>query len=104
MVSEAVATPMPTRDVDGFLCDSAQWTPALAEALAREVGMTLTPEHWQVLTFCREDFARQGVSPGVRRVAQLSGIDMKALYRLFPKGPGKLAAKLAGIPKPKSCL
>lgn len=84
---------------------NAQWTPELAGQLAREVGLTLTQEHWKVLTFCREDAATQGgQSPGLRRITQLSGVSMKDLYRLFPKGPGKLAARIAGLPKPKSCL
>jgi sulfur relay (sulfurtransferase) DsrC/TusE family protein len=58
-----------------------------------------------VITFCREDAAKNnGLSPGLRRISQLSGVSMKELYSLFPKGPGKLAARIAGLPKPKSCL
>jgi len=90
---------------EGYLVDAKEWTPQLAEQLALEAGITLTPEHWKVLTFCREDAARQrGVSPGLRRITQLSGIPTRELYRLFPKGPGKLAARIAGLPKPQSCL
>ncbi|MGZ8740144.1 MAG: TusE/DsrC/DsvC family sulfur relay protein, partial [Gaiellaceae bacterium] len=51
-----------------------------------------------------EDAARQGQSPGLRRIAKLSGVDMKELYQLFPKGPAKLAAKIGGIPKPRGCI
>jgi tRNA 2-thiouridine synthesizing protein E len=40
----------------------------------------------------------------MRRIAKNSGIDMKSLYQLFPRGPGKLAARIAGLPKPKSCV
>jgi tRNA 2-thiouridine synthesizing protein E len=90
---------------EGFFLDASQWTPALAEEMATSAGISLTPEHWKVLSFCREDAARQnGASPGLRRIAQLGGVTMKDLYRLFPNGPGKLAAKIAGLPKPKSCL
>ncbi len=89
---------------EGFLVDSAQWTPEIAEALARKAGVVLTPEHWKVLTFCREEAAKTGQSPGPRRITQGSGVTMKQLYELFPKGPGKLAAQIAGLPKPKSCL
>lgn len=91
-------------DAEGYLVDARQWTPAVAEAIAEDVGLPLTPEHWKVLGFCREDFGRQGQSPNVRRIALLSGVPMKELYRLFPKGPGKLAARIAGLPKPKGCL
>lgn len=90
---------------EGFFVDHAQWTPEIAESIAEELGLTLTPEHWKVITYCREDAARQGgASPGLRRIAQYSGVGMKDLYRLFPQGPGKLAARIAGLPKPKSCL
>jgi TusE/DsrC/DsvC family sulfur relay protein len=90
---------------EGFLLDSAQWSPAVAEAIAEEVGIApLTERHWKVITFCREDAAREGQSPGLRRIAKLSGVDMKELYQLFPKGPGKLAARIAGLPKPTSCV
>ncbi len=90
---------------DGYLLHSEEWTPEMAPELAHEAGLlTLTDDHWKVLTFCREDAARQGASPGVRRIAQASGVSMKDLYRLFPKGPGKLAARIAGLPKPAGCI
>jgi tRNA 2-thiouridine synthesizing protein E len=91
-------------DDQGFLADRSQWTPDVAEALAAEAGISLTPRHWQVVTFCREDAAREGVPPGLRRIAKLSGIEMKELYQLFPKGPGKVAARIAGLPKPQGCI
>jgi TusE/DsrC/DsvC family sulfur relay protein len=89
---------------EGFLLDASQWTPEVAEEIARDVGLALTPRHWKVLTFCREDAAREGHPPGLRRISKLSGVGTKELYALFPKGPGKLAARLAGLPKPKSCV
>ena len=90
---------------EGFLVDAQQWTPEVAETLAKQVGIgTLTDKHWQVITFCREDAAREGQSPGLRRISKNSGVTMKELYKLFPKGPGKLAAKVAGLPKPQACI
>jgi TusE/DsrC/DsvC family sulfur relay protein len=90
---------------EGFLTDSSQWTPEIGEAIAREVGVwPLGEKHWTVLTFCREEMAREGQSPGMRRIAKNSGVSMKELYELFPKGPGKLAARIAGLPKPQSCV
>ncbi len=91
-------------DPEGFMTDSGQWVPEIGEALAADASLVLTPEHWRVITFCREDTAKTGQSPGLRRIAQLSGVNMKDLYRLFPKGPGKLAARIAGLPKPKACV
>lgn len=90
---------------EGFLIDQTSWTPEVAEALAREAGLeTLTQKHWQVITFCREDAAKIGQAPGLLRIAKHSGVDMKELYKLFPKGPGRLAARIAGLPKPTSCV
>lgn len=90
---------------EGFLVDAHQWSPAVAEALAQEAGVgPLTDRHWQVLNFCRQDAEAQGQPPGLRRISKLSGVPMKELYQLFPKGPGKLAAKIAGLPKPQGCI
>lgn len=90
---------------EGFLLDADQWNPELAEALAESAGIgSMSDKHWQVITFCREDAAREGQSPGLRRISKLSGVSMKELYKLFPKGPGKLAAKIAGLPKPQACI
>ncbi len=90
---------------EGFLLDSDQWSPELAEAIAAESGIAaLTDKHWKVITFCREDAAREGQPPGLRRISKLSGVNMKELYQLFPKGPGKLAAKISGLPKPQGCI
>ena len=104
MITHEYAGKSVTLNEEGFLADSAQWTPEIGEAIAKEVGLSLTPTHWKVIAFCREDAAQQGQSPGPRRITQYAGVTMKDLYQLFPKGPGKLAAKIAGLPKPKSCL
>ena len=90
---------------EGFLLQSDSWTREIAEAIAEEAGIgPLTEKHWQVIEFCRKDAAEQGQPPGLRRISKLSGINMKELYQLFPKGPGKLAAKVSGLPKPQGCI
>jgi TusE/DsrC/DsvC family sulfur relay protein len=89
---------------EGFLTNTTQWTPEIGEAIADEIGLRLTPAHWKVITFCREDAAREGQPPGLRRISKLSGVGTKELYALFPKGPGKLAARVAGLPKPHGCV
>lgn len=90
---------------EGFLLDSSQWTPEVAEGIATEIGLApLRDRHWTVITFCREDAAREGQPPGLRRISKLSGVGTKELYELFPKGPGKLAARVSGLPKPQGCV
>ena len=90
---------------EGFLIDSGQWTQEIAEAIATEAGVgPLTDKHWEVIDFCRKDAEQQGTPPGLRRISKLSSVNMKELYQLFPKGPGKLAAKVSGLPKPQGCI
>ena len=92
-------------DAEGFLVDSSQWTREMAQGIANDLGIgPLTERHWAVIDFMRQDFAEEGQSPGLRRITQKSGVSMKELYQLFPKGPGKRAAMVAGLPKPKSCI
>ena len=93
------------RNEEGFLTDHTQWTREVGEALAAEAGIgPLTEKHWQVIEFCRADNEDQGQPPGLRRISKLSGVGTKDLYKLFPKGPGKLAARISGLPKPKGCV
>jgi tRNA 2-thiouridine synthesizing protein E len=89
---------------EGYLVDANQWTPAIGEAIASELGIALGANHWEVINFAREDYASTGNSPGLRRIAANTHAPIKALYSMFPKGPGKLVARIAGTPKPKSCL
>lgn len=89
---------------EGYLVDANQWSAEVCQAIAQEIGLSLTPSHWEVINFAREDFANNGKSPGLRRITSNTNLGMKDLYKLFPKGPGKLVARVAGTPKPKSCL
>ena len=90
---------------DGFFADAQQWRAEMAPDIAREAGIdTLTPQHWQVVKFMRHEYAEKGTGPSVRALSKTSGVSIKELYQLFPKGPAKLAAKIAGIPKPRGCI
>jgi len=91
-------------DGEGFLVDPQTWSPEVAQELANQNQITLTDRHWEVLRFCRTDFEATGKSPGVRRITKVGGIPTKEMYALFPRGPGKLAAKLAGLHKPAGCI
>lgn len=101
---EAVQTNLAPMDAEGFLLDPAMWNSGMANAIAAELGIALTPEHWKVLEAARAEFAEAGQSPGLRKLSKRTGLPMKTFYDLFPDGPGKKIARVAGIPKPKSCL
>lgn len=93
------------RDQEGYLKDVNDWNEELAQALAVEEGIAhLTDRHWLVVKFMRNEFLQKGDAPSIRRLTKESGVPMKELYELFPKGPAKKAAKVAGIPKPKGCI
>ena len=73
--------------------------------IAKDVGIDpLTDHHWVVLDFVRKDADTEGEPPGVRRITKLTDVSMKEMYKLFPKGPGILASKLAGYGKPQGCV
>lgn len=90
---------------EGFFTDPNAWTTAMAEEMARAEGIdTLTDQHWTVLNFMRAEYFDKGTGPTIRVLGKNSGVSVKEIYQLFPKGPAKLAARLAGIPKPKGCI
>src|SRR5574340_66235 len=92
-------------DAEGFLTDSGQWNESIAEAIAQANGLAeLTDRHWLVVRFMRERYLATGAAPSIRSLGKESGVPIKELYQLFPKGPAKLAAKIGGIPKPKGCI
>ena len=90
---------------EGFFADPGQWTEDMAPQIAKSEGIgELTPRHWQVIRFMRQEYQAKGTGPTVRVLGKTSGVPIKELYQLFPKGPAKIAAKIAGIPKPRGCI
>lgn len=89
---------------DGFVVDRGQWNRDVAAGIAAEEGIELTDEHWKVLDFIIADYAEKQAVPGMRRMNKVGGIPTKDLYRLFPNGPIKKAARISGFPKPASCV
>ncbi len=89
---------------EGFFVHPEQWTREMAVELARHDGIELTDRHWTVIDFMRAEYFAKGTGPTVRVLGKSSGVTVKELYELFPKGPAKMAARIAGIPKPKGCI
>ena len=99
-VAEQVRT-----DPEGFLVEPSDWSCELGAQIAAENGIAvLTDRHWQVIDFMRGRYLATGGAPSIRTLGKESGVAVKELYQLFPKGPAKLAAKIGGIPKPKGCI
>jgi tRNA 2-thiouridine synthesizing protein E len=90
---------------DGFFVRPEAWTEAMVPELARREGIDeLTNAHWRVIRFMRAQYLVKGEGPTVRVLGKTSGVSIKELYQLFPKGPAKIAARIAGIPKPRGCI
>ena len=106
MTTTAPTSPTPVeRGPEGFFLHPDQWTEPMADEIARESGIAeLTDRHWEVINFMRRSYLQNGTAPSIRTLGKLSGVPIKELYQLFPKGPAKLAAKIAGIPKPRGCI
>jgi len=98
-------------DQEGYLVNLEDWNEPVAQALARAEGLELQNEHWEILLLLREFHQQFQLSPAtrplIRYVALKLGPDKGNslhLNRLFKGTPAKLAAKLAGLPKPSNCI
>jgi tRNA 2-thiouridine synthesizing protein E len=89
---------------EGFLTEPGEWDEAMGKALAAQIGIELTDEHWKAIHFLRQDFATQGETPTLRRVTVAGGIPTKELFKLFPQKPAKKMSYIAGLPKPHGCV
>jgi tRNA 2-thiouridine synthesizing protein E len=90
---------------DGFFAEPAQWTEYMIPELAAREGIAdPSEEQLRVVKFMRAQYARTGSGPNVRALSKTAGISIKDLYRVFPGGPAKVAARIAGIPKPRGCI
>lgn len=101
---------IPTNN-EGFVTDAALWNEAVGRELARLNGIEISPAHWEILFFVREYYFQYQHLPNARMFAaairRQLGEDKagsRYLQKLFPEGPLKYACKLAGLPKPPTCL
>ncbi len=97
-------------DGHGYLRQRSDWSEAVAEAIAANEGISLTPEHWQVLGYVRAFYEEFQSSPAIRPLVKYLGQhwgpekgNSLYLHTLF-KEPAKQATKIAGLPKPARCI
>jgi len=96
---------VPAFDDKGYLLDFDSWTRDLAATIAAEDEIEeLTPDHWRVITFLRAHQQEHGTAPMIRVLCQGTGFSLKDIYQLFPRGPAKGACRVAGLPRPDSCV
>ncbi|MCF8462017.1 MAG: TusE/DsrC/DsvC family sulfur relay protein [Flavobacteriales bacterium] len=90
-------------NAEGYMTDLNQWTKEIALEIAQQEEVTLNEKSWQVITWIQEQFKNEDALT-IRKVGKSGVTDIKEFYELFPNGPLKKASKIAGIPKPVSCI
>lgn len=81
------------------------WTPAVAEKIAKEEGIELGEDHWEAIRAIQEYYAR-AETPRVRELHDALGEKFHAsgggkfAYHLFPGGPVAQGCRMAGLQPP----
>ena len=88
---------------EGYFTNPSQWTKEIAVEIAKEVDLVLTDQHFAIMEFLRNKH-NNGETLSIRSINHSGVIDVKTFYQLFPGAPLKKATKIAGIPKPTSCI
>ena len=88
---------------EGYLEDMTQWNKEIAEEIAKEEEIELTEKHFALFEFLRNK-VEKGEALTIRSVGKSGICDIKEFYQLFPGGPLKKSTRIAGIPKPTSCV
>ncbi|WPN50867.1 TusE/DsrC/DsvC family sulfur relay protein [Pseudomonas sp. P9_2] len=98
-------------DKDGYLVDLNDWSDEVAHALAAAEALELTADHWEILNLLRQFYTEFQLSPATRPLIKYTALKLGPekgnslrLNKLFNGTPAKLAAKLAGLPRPTNCL
>ncbi len=96
-----------TTDNEGFLLDPQQWDKQLAQSIARDIGIEMTDQHWEVVHFIRDHYDNYQVVPEARTLLKTlrdrhgkERATRRYVYDLFPYGYGQQACKIAGMRKP----
>jgi tRNA 2-thiouridine synthesizing protein E len=88
---------------EGYFTNPSQWTKEIAVDIAKEEGIVLTDKHFSIMEYLRNRHI-SGEALSIRSINHSGIIDVKTFYQLFPGAPLKKATRIAGIPKPASCI
>jgi tRNA 2-thiouridine synthesizing protein E len=109
--AQSPALPGTLLGADGFLREASAWDTAIAEALASEEGIDLSPAHWEIIHLLRRYYQTYDSAPAMRALVRYCGRELGAdkgrslyLLQLFPGSPARVASRIAGLPKPLGCL
>ncbi|MBI5010513.1 MAG: TusE/DsrC/DsvC family sulfur relay protein [Bacteroidia bacterium] len=88
---------------EGYFTTPSQWTKEIGREIAKEENITLTDQHFAIIEWLRNRH-NAGDALSIRSINHSGVLDVKTFYQLFPGAPLKKATKIAGIPKPASCI
>ncbi|MBT8272164.1 MAG: TusE/DsrC/DsvC family sulfur relay protein [Bacteroidia bacterium] len=88
---------------EGYLVDFKQWDREVCICIADECDVVLTERHWEVIEYLQDKHHNEEPL-SIRGIKKSGVVNIKEFYGLFPGGPLKKATRIAGIPKPKSCI
>ena len=88
---------------EGYLVDFTQWDREVCECIADECNIVMTERHYDVVKYLQDKHKNEDPL-SIRGIKNSGVINIKEFYELFPGGPLKISTKIAGIPKPKSCI
>jgi tRNA 2-thiouridine synthesizing protein E len=91
-------------DDEGYMVDAGEWNEEIGKAIAEALEVDLSDRHWEVLRYARSTYEEKGEPPTLREITTETDVSMKEIYKLFPGGPAKIAANIAGLKKPTGCI
>ena len=91
----------------GFLENIEDWSEDVALAIAAEEQLELSPRHWDLINFLRDEYINNGGNqPNTRNLVKAmsktwddKSVNAKTLYDLFPGDPSKQGGRIAGLPE-----
>ena len=90
---------------DGFIQDPDLWNEEVACEFAKLDGTgELSEKHWEIIYIIRNHWEETDLAPPVRKLCKITGLKLREIYDLFPRGPAKGACKIACLPKPDGCV
>ena len=95
------------RDKNGYLSNPLDWSQEVADEMAQQEGLKITPQHMDIIVHLRDRFFNfNEEQPNTRKIVKAmqeqwdnSDLSAKELYALFPKDPSKQGARFAGLPE-----
>jgi len=88
---------------EGYLTNFQQWNKEVGLEIAKEESITMTDKHWEVIAYLQDQYKKE-IPLTIRKIGKSGVVSIKEYYHLFPKGPLKISSRIAGIPKPVSCI